>query len=63
LFEISGKDLVINFGGGIHGHPDGSRVGAEAARAAVEAAAEGTPLIQASQKCPALARALTYWAN
>ncbi len=63
LVKILGKDLIINFGGGIHGHPDGSRAGAEAARTAVEAAAQGESLQQAAQRCPALARALTHWKN
>ncbi len=63
LIKILGSDLIINFGGGIHGHPDGSRAGAEAARAAIDAAVSGEPLTQAAQRCPALARALTYWSN
>ncbi len=61
LLRILGHDLIINFGGSIHGHPDGSKAGAEAARTAVEAAIQGEPLIQAAQRCPALARALNYW--
>jgi len=63
LFKILGKDLIINFGGGIHGHPDGSHEGAKAARAAVEAASEGEDLFRAAQRCPALARALNHWSN
>jgi ribulose-bisphosphate carboxylase large chain len=61
LVKILGRDLIINFGGGIHGHPDGSGAGAEAARAAVEAAAIGEPLIEAAKRCQPLARALTHW--
>lgn len=63
LLKILGRDLIINFGGGIHGHPDGSHEGAKAARAAVEAASEGEDVLRAAQRCPALARALNHWSN
>ena len=61
LIKALGKDLIINFGGGIHGHPDGSRAGAEAARAAIEAATISEPLVEAAQRCQPLARALKHW--
>lgn len=61
LIKILGSDLIINFGGGIHGHPDGSAAGAQAARAAIEAVHRGESLAAAAQDCPALARALEYW--
>jgi len=61
LIKILGKDLIINFGGGIHGHPDGSSAGARAARDAVEAASIGAPLKKYSKDRPELARALEYW--
>lgn len=44
LVEGFGRDLVIQMGGGIHGHPMGSRAGAKAARDALEAVEEGIPL-------------------
>lgn len=44
LMEGFGSDVVIQMGGGIHGHPMGSRAGAKAARDALNAALEGTPL-------------------
>ena len=50
LVKILGSDMLLNFGGGIHGHPVGSAAGA---RAVVQALA-GTP-------GPELARALEKW--
>lgn len=44
LVEGFGRDFVIQMGGGIHGHPMGSRAGAKAARDALEAAEKGIPL-------------------
>jgi ribulose-bisphosphate carboxylase large chain len=44
LIEGFGRDFVIQMGGGIHGHPMGSRAGAKAARDALDAALEGIPL-------------------
>jgi len=37
LYKIFGDDVVLQFGGGIHGHPKGTRAGAGAARQALEA--------------------------
>jgi ribulose-bisphosphate carboxylase large chain len=44
LLEGFGRDFVIQMGGGIHGHPLGSRAGAKAARDALEAAEKEIPL-------------------
>lgn len=63
LVKVLGLDLIINFGGGIHGHPDGSAAGAEAAQAAVTAASQGYSLAKAAKNSPALARALDYWSD
>jgi ribulose-bisphosphate carboxylase large chain len=37
LIKNLGKDLIIQMGGGIHGHPGGTRAGAMAARQAIDA--------------------------
>lgn len=63
LMKALGSDLIINFGGGIHGHPDGPAVGAEAAQAAIEAVGRGDSLTAAAKECPALARALEHWSD
>ncbi len=58
-----GSNLVINFGGGIHGHPRGSGAGARAVYAAVEATMNHIPLEEAAKTHPALQEALDYWAS
>jgi len=42
--EALGVDLVINAGGGIHGHPLGTRAGATAMRQAIDAAMKQIPV-------------------
>lgn len=54
-----GSDVVLQAGGGIHGHPGGTRAGARAFRAAVEAAHAGIPLEKAAS--PELQEALRKW--
>lgn len=61
LMEIFGKDVVIQLGGGIHGHPDGTVKGATAARQAVDAVLGGYKLKNYAEDHPELARALTKW--
>ncbi|MCI4437701.1 MAG: type III ribulose-bisphosphate carboxylase, partial [Ignisphaera sp.] len=43
VVKVLGKDLVIQVGGGVIGHPDGPRAGAAAVRQALEAIAKGIP--------------------
>ena len=61
LVEILGTNLVINFGGGLHGHPQGSGAGARAAVQAVEAATKGIPLKFYSHNHIELKQALDHW--
>ncbi len=61
LTQILGTDIVINFGGGLHGHPDGSIAGAKAARQAVDAVMQKIPAKKYAQTHPELKRALEYW--
>ncbi len=44
LIKHLGKDLIIQMGGGIHGHPAGTLAGAKAARQAINAAMKGIKL-------------------
>lgn len=44
LYKIFGKDVILQFGGGIHGHPLGTLAGAKAARQALEATMQGKSL-------------------
>jgi len=61
LVSAMGKDVVINAGAGIWGHPDGGEMGARAMREAVDATMSGVPLHQYAQEHQALKRALERW--
>lgn len=61
LLRIFGNDVVIQAGGGVHGHPDGTRAGATAMRQALDAAREGVTLREYSEKHAELDRALETW--
>lgn len=45
-----GTDVVVNAGGGIHGHPMGTAAGGRAFRQAIEAALAGIPLQEAASR-------------
>lgn len=61
LVSILGKDMLFNFGGGIHGHPDGTPAGAKAIVQALDAALKGITLQTASLTQPELKRAIEKW--
>jgi len=44
LMEHFGKDIIIQAGGGVHGHPSGTKAGAAAMRQAVDAVMKGKTL-------------------
>lgn len=62
LVKHFGKDIVIQMGGGIHGHPQGSLAGAKAARQALEAVMKKKSLKEYSKKHKELEMALRQWA-
>lgn len=53
-----GNDIALSPGGGVHGHPGGSRAGALAMRQAIDAVVEGRSVIDAAQEHPELSQAL-----
>ncbi len=61
LLEIFGNDVVLQAGGGIHGHPDGTVAGAKAMRQAVDAVLAGKTLEEYAQKHKELKAALEHW--
>ncbi len=61
LLELSGNDVIIQAGGGIHGHPDGTRKGAMAMKQALEATLKGIKLQDYAKEHKELARALEKW--
>jgi ribulose-bisphosphate carboxylase large chain len=56
-----GKDIVIQAGGGIHGHPNGTRAGAIAMREAIDAAVKGIPLEEYAKNHKELDSAIRHW--
>jgi len=60
VIKLFGKDVIIQAGGGIHGHPDGTHSGAKALRQAIDAVLEGTFEDFVKNK-PELAKSLKKW--
>ncbi len=61
LMKHLGKDLVIQAGGGIHGHPKGTIAGAVAMRQAVDAVMKGKGLVSYAKSHEELREALEKW--
>lgn len=62
LVDIFGNDVVIQAGGGVHGHPDGSYAGATAMRQALDSLEEDVSLQEYAEKHEELRKALELWA-
>jgi ribulose-bisphosphate carboxylase large chain len=61
LLETFGNNVVIQAGGGIHGHPYGTMAGAKAMRQAVDATLEGKTLEEYAKTHNELKAALELW--
>ena len=61
LLDAVGTNVMVQAGGGVHGHPDGTEAGARALREAVEAHADGESLSARADDVPALSTALEEW--
>ena len=61
VVEALGRDIVIQVGGGVIGHPDGPQAGATAVRQALEAINNSIPLEEYAKTHRELARALEKW--
>lgn len=61
LLKIFGVDAIIQAGGGVHGHPDGTEAGAKAMRQTIEAAMKGISLREYAEEHPELKKALERW--
>jgi ribulose-bisphosphate carboxylase large chain len=61
LMKFFGKDLVIQAGGGIHGHKNGTYAGAKAMRQAVDATLKSVTLSEYSKTHKELGTALKIW--
>lgn len=63
LIKHLGKDLVLQAGGGIHGHPSGTRAGAMAMRQAVDAVMKKIDLKEYAKSHTELQEALKKWSK
>ncbi len=61
--ENLGNDIVIQAGGGIHGHPEGTRAGATAMRQAIDAAMKGVSLEKYAEEHEELKLAIQKWGS
>ncbi|VVB82502.1 Ribulose bisphosphate carboxylase [uncultured archaeon] len=61
IIEFMGKDVVLQAGGGIHGHPDGTISGARAMRQAVDASLKKISLNEYAKTHVELRKALDKW--
>jgi ribulose-bisphosphate carboxylase large chain len=61
LLDYFGNDVVLQAGGGIHGHQNGTVAGAKAMRQAVDASLEGKTLEEYAKSHSELALALQHW--
>jgi ribulose-bisphosphate carboxylase large chain len=62
LVNALGNDLIINCGGGLWGHPQGSAAGARAMRQSLDSALKGVSLQEYAKSHEELAAALKKWA-
>lgn len=56
-----GPQVVVNAGGGVHGHPGGPAAGGRAFRQAVDAVQSGATLEQYAERHPELRQAIELW--
>jgi ribulose-bisphosphate carboxylase large chain len=61
IIKMLGRDIVIQIGGGVWGHPDGGRAGAAAVRQAIDASLKGIPLKEYARTRRELRAALEKW--
>ncbi len=61
LIDTFGKDFIIQAGGGIHGHPNGTQAGATAMRQAVEGTLKCVNLAEYSKTHAELKNAVNFW--
>ena len=61
VLDRLGTDIMLQLGGGVHGHPQGSYAGAKAMREAVEAYLDGVSVEHAAKTSKELAEALQHW--
>lgn len=63
LIDTLGTDIVVQAGGGVHGHPDGTLAGANALRQSVDATMADERLVEYAEDHQELATALEKWGS
>jgi len=63
LIERMGANIIAQFGGGVHGHPKGTKAGAAAVRQAAEGTMQGITLEEYAETHRELAEALKKWGD
>lgn len=61
LLRVFGNDIIMQFGGGVHGHPKGTKPGAIAVRQALEANMRSVSLKEYAKTHKELRQALKKW--
>ncbi|MBU5557482.1 MAG: type III ribulose-bisphosphate carboxylase [Candidatus Aenigmatarchaeota archaeon] len=61
LVRMLGNDIIIQAGGGVHGHPKGTRAGATAMRQAINAVMEGKTLSEYAKMHKELKAVIDKW--
>ncbi|NOX71968.1 MAG: type III ribulose-bisphosphate carboxylase [Candidatus Micrarchaeota archaeon] len=61
LMDILGKNVIMQYGGGCHGHPEGTRAGAVAIRQSIDAKIKGIDVKTYARTHKELAFALKKW--
>lgn len=61
LVQMLGKDIIVQAGGGVHGHPQGTKAGAKAMRQAIDAVLAGTTLREWAKNHYELQQAISKW--
>jgi len=61
LMHILGNNIIIQYGGGCHGHPDGTLAGAMAIRQSIDASMNGINAQAYAKTHKELARAIEKW--
>jgi len=63
LFKLLGTDIVLQLGGGIHGHPGGTHAGAKALRQTIDAYIKKIPMGEYAKRHTELEQALKRWGH
>ncbi|RLI80075.1 type III ribulose-bisphosphate carboxylase [Archaeoglobales archaeon] len=61
VIRLFGNDVIVQAGGGVHGHPKGTYAGAKALRQAIDASIENTPLDDYAEEHEELRLAIEKW--